>query len=344
MSVKAQSFRRRTLALVAVAIAICPLIGTADATPPGTNGLIAFTRYATAGSGGDASNGSIFTIGVNGKGERRVTRPPAGASDVAPDWSADKSRIVFSREFEDKPYEIWSVRPDGSDLRRIDPGCPPGVTAGQICEATAPAWSPDGRRIAFGNPYGGLEQIAGETLIDYFAIAVVNADGSGRVQLTHPKKHQFEDNQPVWSPDGNRIAFRRWNGTAAPRGRGAVFVLELASGEAKRVTPWALDAGDHPDWSPDSSRILFRSKADDFFGDLYTVRPDGTGLTRLTRFNSKLKVLSSSFSPDGRWIVFARTGRAGLPDLWVMRSDGTKIRQLTRTAKWDSHPDWGPAK
>ena len=339
-------FPLRGLALVAMA-ALAALVGTlagsASATPPGKNGVVAFTRYAIAVKGGEGRSGAIFTIGVDGKGERQVTRPPAGASDVTPDWSPDGSRIVFGREFDDKPYEVWSVRPDGSNLRRIDPGCPPGIPASQICEEDSPAWSPDGKQIVFGNPYGGLEEIAGDTWIDFFAIAVMDTDGSNRRQLTHPGRHQYEDSEPVWSPDGKRIAFRRWNGTARPRNKQAIFVLDVARGDVRRVTPWNLEAGDHPDWSPDGRRILFRSAASDLFGDVYTVRPDGTGLTQLTRFSSRLEVLSSSFSPDGKSIVLSRTGKGGLPDLFVMRSNGTKLRQLTRTAKWDSHPDWGPA-
>ena len=340
--------RRHTMngfaAAAALAVGAGLLVTAALATPPGENGQIAFTRYASGVKGGEGKRGSIYTIGVNGKGERRVTRPPVGASDVAPDWSPDGSRIVFERQFEDKPYEIWSVRPDGSDLRKIDPGCPPGTPASQVCEEGTPAWSPDGKRIAFGNPYGALEEIAGETWIDFFALALMDADGSDRRQLTKPGKHAWGDTEPVWSPDGTRIAFMRWNFNAAPRNKRAIFVLDVASGTARRVTPWNLNAGDHPDWSPDGRRILFRSASHDLFGNLYTVRPDGTGLTRLTRFNRKLEVLSSSFSPDGKFIVVARSGRGGLPDLFVMRSNGTKLMQLTRTARWDSHPDWGPAR
>jgi Tol biopolymer transport system component len=327
-----------------LAVVVCTLAVAASATPPGKNGQVAFARYAKGQPGGDPSYGSIFTIGTDGRGERRVTRPPAGASDTQPDWSADGSRIVFVREFDDKPFEVWSVRPNGSDLRRIDPGCPPGVVTDRICEEDAPAWSPDGTRLAFGNPYGGLEEIGGETWIDFFPLAVMDADGSNLRHLTHPQRHQFEDSEPVWSPDGTRMAFRRLNGTATPRGKQAIFVLDLASGAERRVTPWNLNAGDHPDWSPDGRRILFRSTTSDLYGPLYTVRPDGTGLKQLTRFKPRTEVLSSSFSPDGKFIVLSRSGRGGLPDLFIMRSDGTRIRQLTRTTRWESAPDWGPAK
>ena len=90
-------------------------------TAPGTNGRIAFTRYTDA----TRSRGAIFTIAADGSGERRVTHPPAGVVDFQPDWSPDGSRIVFERRYQDKPYEVFSVKPDGSGLRHVDPGCPP---------------------------------------------------------------------------------------------------------------------------------------------------------------------------------------------------------------------------
>jgi Tol biopolymer transport system component len=87
-----------------------------------------------------------------------------------------------------------------------------------------------------------------------------------------------------------------------------------------------------------------RSHSNIFRSNIYTVRPDGTGLTQLTRFAGDVEVLSSSYSPDGKWIVFSRTGQGGLPDLYVMQADGSNVRPLTRTAKWDSAPDWVPAR
>src|SRR3989304_6233485 len=61
-------------AIAALAIGAGLLVTTALATPPGKNGVIAFTRYADA----NRSSGSIYVINTNGKGERRVTKAPAG--------------------------------------------------------------------------------------------------------------------------------------------------------------------------------------------------------------------------------------------------------------------------
>ena len=96
--------RTRRLALVATGLAACTAMLAAEAlaTPPGKDGRIAFLRAGTP----DGENGSIFTLGANGKLETRVTRPPVGASDFQPDWSPDGSRIAFERGYSDKPFEV----------------------------------------------------------------------------------------------------------------------------------------------------------------------------------------------------------------------------------------------
>ena len=316
------------------------IVAAAFATPPGANGRIAFTRYVDA----TREEGSIYTILPNGTRERRVTRPPAGVADAHPDWSPDGTRIVFQRQFQDKPYETWSVKPDGTDLRQTDPGCPQDFPNGPVCEENEPAWSPDGRRLAFSWAYPKEKQLRGEMWIEVLGITVMDGDGANVRQLTQLKRPtSSEDHAPVWSPDGKRIAFQRTNSSARPFDGQAIFVVDVNGGGVRRLTPWGFHAGDHADWSPDGKRILFRAPTHGFAGsNLWTVRADGSGLKQLTRFPSRTEVLSASYSPDGRWVVFSKTGRAGLPDLFAIRTDGTGLRQITRTAAWDSAPDWGP--
>jgi len=106
------------------------------------------------------------------------------------------------------------------------------------------------------------------------------------------------------------------------------------------------------DWLPDlggrGDRILFTSNQDgpaSVSANLYTVRPDGSGLTQLTHARGgSVQYLSASFSPDGDWITAARTpgtGKAGNADVFVMRADGTDLRRVTRSEAWDSSTDWG---
>ena len=194
------------------------------------------------------------------------------------------------------------------------------------------------------NAFGKLRQVRGDEWIEVGAITVMDADGSNVRQLTQLRRPTTaEDIEPLWSPDGKRIAFVRVNSSVRPYDLMAIFVMNANGSGVRRLTPWRLDAGDHPDWSPDGKWIVFRSPTQGGFAgtDLYVVRPNGTGLRQLTDYGPKVEVLSASFSPDSKWIAFAKTGRGGLPDLFLIRPDGSGLRQVTRTSAWDSSPDWG---
>jgi TolB protein len=122
-----------------------------------------------------------------------------------------------------------------------------------------------------------------------------------------------------------------------------VFVVNADGTRLRRLTPWRMNAGDGPDWSPDGSRILFRSPDDGSFlnSNLYTIRPDGKDLTRVTNVPPTTTLYSASWSPDGASIAFGMMGVEGQADVYTMRADGTGVTPLTRTPQWDSAPDWG---
>ncbi len=307
----------------------------ADVAP----GTIVFRRYL------DATNtrAALFTMSSHGEGERRITKPPADAVDTLPDWSPDGQQIAFSREFQDKPYEVHVVGADGAGETVLDPGCLPGIKDKKICEEANPSWSPDGT-LGFDWAGGTLSMVRGEETIEVAGIGTAKPDGSGATLLTqNDRPTKSEDKAAMWSPDGKRLGFIRLNISAKPLDGSAVFVADADGSNARRITPWVLGADD-PAWSPDGSLISFRSEPDpenEFVGDLYTVRPDGSGVTKIVDGRGK-QVLGSSFSPDSKWIVFAMTGKGELPDLYVTRRDGSDLSPLTRTPEWESAPDWGP--
>jgi Tol biopolymer transport system component len=318
--------RHRALLIMTVSVAAvyAGVVATlSHATAPGTNGRIAFQRYRLHDAPLQAE---IFTVNSDGSGERKVTHVAAGAVDGEPDWAPDGSRIVFQRCGR-LPCHIWSVRPDGSGLKRLSSSCPRGSAPPKCVDDSSPVYSPDGRHIAFVRYRSPKSN------------GLVVADAN--LRHAHPVGPGWE---PGWSPDGKQLVFA-WK----PGNRSAIYVANADGSGRHRVTPFRLRAGDHPDWSPDGTRILFNTGRTDRW-NLFTVRSDGTGLRQLTHFQGVTKVVNGSYSPDGESIVFSTVvgavnpSGASLDDVFVMSADGTDIRPVTRARNWDGSPDWGPRR
>jgi len=323
------------LALVAALAAALP----AQATYPGANGQIVFGRS-------DPSTGTraIFTANADGSGELQITKPPAGTEDNHPDWSPDGTKVAFTRCGSQR-CEQWVVNADGTDPVRLGPDCT--NTPPPACEDRGDgAWSPDGRSIAFNRAWGAVQN--GQ--IQRSELWVMDADGSHARPITRlTARHPYtrDVGNAMWSPNGKSLVLTIINGSLGkPAGHQAVFTIHADGTGLRRLTPWNLDAGDHPDWSPDGKLLIFRTVAgdDDQFGNLYTIRPNGSGLKQLTHYSSTTVVLSQSFSPDGHAITFAKSGIGGEPDIFTMQLDGSGVTPVTRTPEPDSAPDWGPAR
>ena len=286
-------------------------------------------------------------------------------------------RIVFASK-RDGDFEIYSMRPDGSELRQLTRNEAHGRFEADDAE---PAWSPDGRRIVFtssrDHPGDGQES---------WELYVMNADGSEQRRLTD---NGGADLSPAWTSDGRLVylactnAWRCRAVTASaddgaepapignipefthgvalsPDGRTLLYSVtrgvevdvvteDVASGRRRTLTRTrGLDGGGV--WSPDGRRILFGSERDrngdclfhDCFGhasELYVMNADGTHQRRLT--HTRAVEAFAAFSPDGTRIVFARS-RSERDDyeLYVMNADGTCERRLTSNAAWDWMPDW----
>ena len=314
--------RRKALLIMGVTAVCAGFVATlSHATAPGTNGRIAFQRYRLHDAPYQAE---IFTVNSDGSGERKVTHVARGLHDDFPDWAPDGSRIVFQR-CGGPNCHIWSVLPDGRGLRRLSPSCPRRPGTPKCVDNSEPVYSPDGRHIAF-------------SADDVLMVADTN------LRHAHPVGRGL---QPGWSPDGKRLAFV-WK----PGNRSAVYVENVDGTGRHPITPFRLRAGDRPDWSPDGTRILFNTGGNQVVRgqNLFTVRPDGTGLRQLTHFRGLTNLVNGSFSPDGESIVFATVvgamnpPGATLDDVFVMSADGTDIRPVTRARNWDGSPDWGPRR
>jgi TolB protein len=335
-------FHSRGIAVLAALLLVSALAvaAPASATTPGKNGRIAFKGYLDA----DNSTGAIFTIRPDGSRARQITFPDVGTVDDQPDWSPDGSLIAFRRCVPDTVCASYTVRPNGTHLRRLSAPCqPPDID--KCVEETEVAFLPDGRRVVFTRSFGRVREFPnGEGFIEHSDIVIRDLSGRHEHVVLRGRPFAGENVNMVVSPDGTRIAFQRHNSPLAePAGGIAVFVMRINGTHLRRITPWALRAGDHPDWSPDGRWILVRSNEDGDFlnSQLYVVHPDGSGLRQITHVSADTMLLSASFSPNGARIVFSQSGDSGQPDIFTMRVDGSDVHQVTQTPLWESAPDWG---
>jgi TolB protein len=91
--------------------------------------------------------------------------------------------------------------------------------------------------------------------------------------------------------------------------------------------------------SPDGTRLVFESNRTGNW-DIYTMKPDGTDLVRLT--TDPAADVGPIWSPDGKRILFGSERDASDPEIYVMNADGSDQRRLTRQPGDDSHPHWSP--
>jgi Tol biopolymer transport system component len=208
-------------------------------------------------------------------------------------------------------------------------------------------------------------------------IYVMNADGSGQTRLTIDPRG---DTEPVWSPDGLRIASQVNIGPDAE-----IFVMNADGSGQMNISnsPGTVDL--RPAWSPDGTKIAFVSRPIAGNNDIWVMNADGSGRDQLTTDpdsdsepawspdgtriafessrtgNGEIFVMNAadgsgqtnitnhpeadggpSWSPDGTRIAF-ESDRTGNRDIWVMNPDGTGLTNITNTATDEYWPAWSPS-
>lgn len=259
----------------------------AGAVSPGVRrDLIVFVREDPRAPGPNLGV-DLWLVDTEGGKPRRLVGDKGW--DEEPAWSPDGSLVAFDKSLYEpgepdavlRSLDIWTVRVNGRGRRNLT----------RDGSASSAAWSPDGRKLAFGRGNG---------------VFVVRRDGSGKVQIAR----RYDPGAPAWSRGGRRLAF------TVP---GEVRVVD-ASGRHERLVARGAVSGSSVSWSADGRTIAYAGQAG------VALVPSRGGRSRLVGRG----FVESAWSPAGRRIALVREGTKREAGIFLLTARGGKPRRLTR--------------
>lgn len=278
------------------------------------NGVIAVQAFLEPRGPGLPAGHTVYLINPDGTVRRDVA--PDDADHMKPAWSPDGKNLAVvrvERQGDRMDEAIYVMKADGTDLTRVHST---GLRPQSVLQL---AWSPDGTQLAFirmdWRTSGGVIRESDAVM----QLVVMDAEGTDVRAVTDGSEqvHSFS-----WSPDGKQIAYTvRYLATEHRFGHDLYLMNSDGTG-VRQLTDNGRSLA--PAWSPDGRRIAFLSwepEGDIIHRDVYIMRTDGTGRTRLT--TDPAGEDHPTWSPDGTMILFARYPARGPCKLLVVTPDDT---------------------
>jgi len=290
--------RRSAVAIISALAAVLGPAAVGGAAVPGENGRIAFDRY---------SNGSffadIYSMKPDGSDLTKLTRRSPQDDDVQPAYSPDGKLIAWTRG-----DHVWLMKSDGSQKRRLT----------RTGNNTGVAFAPSGKKL-----------IWTQGVNSHSYIKVMKTDGSDKRRLG------VEGLNPAYSPDGQWIAFDRYNGveddiyTVYRNGKSELNLTASQSGDAL-----------HPDWSPDGQTIVYYHAVSGSY-DIYSMDPGGGNVLPLVQGTADQ--MYPVVSPDGEQVVFQNEASDTDFDIWTSGlTPSTPDQRTFDPVGYDEFPAWQP--
>ncbi len=260
----------------------------------------------------EADDYEVFVMELDGSGQRNVSNDP-GVDWVYSAWR-DRLLMVTDRERERRKFGLYQLRLDGTN--------PSAVTEFEVRDSWVGVGS-DGELVVASDKDGTPD------------LYLIDLEGTQIRRLTDDPEY---DNDPALSPDGGQVVWR-----SRRSGLDELWVMDLASGVRRQLThypdddPAREEYGYHagpPRWEASRNLITFSSKREGCHS-LYSIRPDGSGLERLTGEHDQIY---HSWSPDGRYLAFDGTDGEGNYDIYLRDMETGTTTRLTDSPKMEQGP------
>jgi serine/threonine protein kinase/Tol biopolymer transport system component len=276
----------------------------------------------------------IWLMDTNGTVLRQITKEPDGACQ--PDWSPDGTRLVYtspcrSKDTTGKGYQgssLYIINVDGTGKVAL-----PTTIGGDF----DPAWSPDGKRIAFTSLRDGYDEIY---MID------LDSNLVSRLTKSQSMPGAIYARMGAWSPFGGQIVY-----VLKRLGTNQIWVTTDADANSTKPNEQLVKSGNtlsdfSPAWSPDGKFIIFSESKSNGLDPAYlmSLRYEDRATSKALRLPIEpLPVVNAAFSPDGFWMAFESwPDKSGNQDIYIASVTGANRTRVTTWSGYDFDPAWRP--